>query len=103
MLTSSRQVKDDCRNCYKIDIDRAKFSYQKIIDQLRTINVSPKWIRLDRTNRGWHVIIPHAANVSPLEEIAVQAILGSDRKREAMNLRRYKQNLYRNILFVPKK
>lgn len=102
MLTSSRQVKGDCKNCLLIDIDRRNFSYRKLIDQLRTVGISPEYIRTDRTNRGWHVVIPIPNNMPPLEVICLQAILGSDRKREAMNYMRLKQGLFRNLLFVPK-
>ena len=46
------------------------------------------WIRYDRTKRGWHVVICLAGKLSPVEVVALQAVMGSDRNREAFNLAR---------------
>jgi len=45
-------------------------------------------VRLDRTRRGWHVIVGVHQQVDPARMVAAQAILGSDYKREAFNLMR---------------
>lgn len=45
-------------------------------------------MRIDRTRHGYHVVIAIAEKVSPVAVVAAQAILGSDRKREAFGLMR---------------
>lgn len=40
------------------------------------------------SGRGWHVELDVAPTPTPLEVVALQAILGSDRGREACNLHR---------------
>ena len=44
------------------------------------------WYR--KTRRGWHVIVRVAETVAPIVTVAVQAMLGSDWKRENYNLAR---------------
>lgn len=64
-----------------------------------------KWTRYDRTRRGWHVIIALAARLTPAETIAIQAIIGSDTWREAMNLARIRtrrRSVSWNLLFERK-
>ena len=48
-------------------------------------------IRYDRTAHGWHVVVGVNRRLSPPMIVAAQAILGSDRKREAFNLMRVQQ------------
>jgi hypothetical protein len=55
---------------------------------LRVVGLRPTWIRTDRTRRGWHVIIGLTSRLQPAETVALQAILGSDDRREALNLMR---------------
>jgi hypothetical protein len=55
---------------------------------LRTIGLRPMWLRTDRTRRGWHVIIRLTRSLRPAETVAVQALLGSDSRRESLNLMR---------------
>jgi hypothetical protein len=55
---------------------------------LRTIGLRPQWLRTDRTRRGWHVIIKLTRSLLPAETVAVQALLGSDSRRESLNLMR---------------
>lgn len=45
-------------------------------------------VRMDRTARGWHVVIGVNKRVAPYYIVAAQAILGSDPHREAFNLMR---------------
>jgi hypothetical protein len=60
-----------------------------------------KWplrtIRLDKTQRGWHVIVDVGKRLNPLTIVAAQAILGSDPHREMFNLDRV-----RKLRLVPK-
>lgn len=69
----------------------------------KMINARPVWLRYDRTRRGWHLIIKWNRRFTPREIVAIQCVLGSDRKREAYNLARVlsgKARNYRwNLLF----
>jgi hypothetical protein len=47
-----------------------------------------EWLRLDKTNRGWHLIVRWRRKWQPAQIVALQAILGSDPAREALNLMR---------------
>lgn len=44
------------------------------------------WRRYDRTRHGWHVVIALSGTITPLECVAMQAVLGSDPRREAYNV-----------------
>jgi hypothetical protein len=59
-----------------------------ILSRLRTIGVQVKRIRFSRTKKGWHLEIGITIKLTKAETVAAQAILGSDLRREAMNLRR---------------
>lgn len=54
----------------------------------RVIGNRPLWFRYDRTRRGWHVVIYWRYEMSPWMLLALQAILGSDWRRESMNFAR---------------
>ena len=54
----------------------------------RTLGSRISYVRYDRTKRGWHAVICFNRSFSPAEIVAVQAVLGSDYKREALNLSR---------------
>ena len=43
-------------------------------------------VRLDRTRRGWHVVVGVRRILHPAAIVAAQAILGSDPMRETFNL-----------------
>ncbi len=45
-------------------------------------------IEYRRSQRGWHVIIPVDAPLLPAEQVALQAVLGSDSRRELLNAMR---------------
>jgi hypothetical protein len=45
-------------------------------------------VRIDKTKRGYHVVIGVKKRLPDAFKVASQAILGSDRKREAFNLMR---------------
>ena len=47
-----------------------------------------RWMRFDKTRRGWHVVIHWNIALAPAEAVALQFALGSDRRREALNLMR---------------
>lgn len=72
-----------------IDVDRAvppKFS--DLVSTLRAVGVRPVWTCYRRSARGWHVIIKSRYRILPGEQIALQVLLGSDRKRETLNIMR---------------
>lgn len=66
----------------------------------RVLGIKPKWIRYDRTKRGWHIVAewPKTAfktrcpcgkkHHEPFAVLALQTILGSDFRREALNYMR---------------
>ena len=41
-----------------------------------------------RTRRGWHRVVRLSRSLTPAETVAFQALLGSDRRRESLNLMR---------------
>lgn len=45
-------------------------------------------IEYRRSRRGWHVIVPIDTPLLPAEQVALQAILGSDSRRELLNAMR---------------
>ena len=54
----------------------------------RIVGLRPAWIRTDRTRHGWHAVIQLCAPLTNAEIVACQAIMGSDSRREALNLMR---------------
>jgi hypothetical protein len=52
------------------------------------IGLRPEWTRLDRTRRGWHLLVRWNRSLVPAEHVAVQLLLGSDPHRETFNLMR---------------
>jgi hypothetical protein len=73
-----------------IDIDQARPVPRlvPILSRLRVIGLKAKWISYRRTRHGWHLEIGINASLKPSETVAAQAVLGSDLRRETMNLRR---------------
>jgi hypothetical protein len=59
-----------------------------ILARLRVIGLRAQWTSQRRTKRGWHMEIGINFALTPSELCGVQAVLGSDLAREAMNLRR---------------
>lgn len=51
----------------------------------RTIGVKPEWMRYDKTEHGWHLVVHWGERLTPWQTLALQAILGSDKRREALN------------------
>lgn len=52
------------------------------------LDIRPRAIRYDRTRHGWHVIIELPRALDKAATVALQAILGSDPRRETLNLMR---------------
>jgi len=55
---------------------------------LRLAGLRWRWCQSERTRRGWHMVIRLVGDLEPAELVALQALLGSDRKREALNIMR---------------
>lgn len=53
-----------------------------------TLGITPISVRYDRTKRGWHVVIVLPRDLHKCATVALQAILGSDPRRETLNLMR---------------
>lgn len=89
------------------DIDSARApGLGRVFRLARVLGVSVAWIRLDKSHSGrWHLIVRWRARFSKLELIAMQAILGSDPKREMFNLYRVRSGVRSrrwNFLFESK-
>lgn len=74
----------------KIDIDGSlpKDVAYRIAWVFQTLRAPVAWWSCYRTRRGWHVEVAVKRRWHPWRVIAVQAILGSDWRRETYNLRR---------------
>lgn len=59
-----------------------------LLSRLRVIGLRARWFSYRRTKHGWHVEIGIDSALTPSELVAAQAVLGSDLRRETMNLRR---------------
>lgn len=78
-------------NAQKIFLDfdfRRTPSFLPIFTQLRMCGLHVQYMRDDRTRKGWHRIIKIRERLSSAELVALQAICGSDRRREGLNLMR---------------
>ena len=72
-----------------LDYDRAKTpSLRDVYRVARIAGFGVEWVRHDRTRRGWHVVIRTDRKLLPAEQVALQAILGSDPRRELLNIMR---------------
>lgn len=60
----------------------------KLLYCLRVIGLRARWMRYSRSAHGWHVEIGINVTLAPSEQVACQQALGSDPRREVMNLRR---------------
>lgn len=54
----------------------------------RIVGISPRAIRYDRTHRGWHVCFTLSRSLTTAECVALQCCMGSDVRRETLNLMR---------------
>jgi hypothetical protein len=54
----------------------------------RLVGVRPACVEYFRTRKGWHLWIRLQRPLEPAERVALQAVLGSDPRRETLNLMR---------------
>lgn len=52
---------------------------------LHRLELTPRAVRVDRTRRGWHVLVWLRGRVDPGLVVALQLLLGSDQDRECFN------------------
>ena len=72
-----------------VDIDDSQCpTMRSVFAVLHVIGLRSDCVCFERTKRGWHVIVYLRTMLEAGEIIALQAILGSDNRREALNLRR---------------
>jgi hypothetical protein len=72
-----------------LDFDRPRPPTLKMIwTVLRAMNLRPGAIEYRRSRRGWHVVVPVNASLLPAEQVALQAVMGSDSRRELLNAMR---------------
>lgn len=55
---------------------------------LRLMGWRAAWVQYERSRRGWHLRVAVPGRLAPVEVVAAQAVMGSDRNREAFNLAR---------------
>lgn len=72
-----------------LDFDRPKGPTLPMIwTVLRAVGLRPGAIEYRRSRRGWHVVVPVNAALLPAEQVALQAVMGSDSRRELLNAMR---------------
>lgn len=87
------------------DFDNDKpVTLPRICEIMGELRLKVRAAEYKKTRRGWHVVLFLARDLQPLETVAVQAILGSDPKRETFNLARVmggraKDSIRWNLLF----
>ena len=79
-----------CRAVLRVDYDGRipAVSYRQLIAALRWLRLRPLAVVYRRTVRGYHMKVALTRRCQPLVVVALQAILGSDPKREVFNLLR---------------
>lgn len=78
-----------CATILRLDYDKPRpprDSFRRIVAALRWLRLRPVALVYRRTVRGWHVKVGVSRRCSALVVVALQAILGSDHKREVFNL-----------------
>lgn len=89
-------------NVVKLDFDYRK-NFQTLVKRLKFFEYLDifhvKRIVVHRTVRGYHVRIVVDRKFEPVEIVLIQALLGSDYKREVLNFERvYKAGKFFNVL-----
>jgi hypothetical protein len=71
-------------------------SVPRINSLFRALGLSYEALRYNRSKRGWHMVALLAEQLTPVERVAAEAILGDDPMRAAMNFLRA-----RNVAKMP--
>jgi hypothetical protein len=64
-------------------IPRDMWTRLEMVARLHRLRV--RWLRVDRTQHGYHIVICVSNRIALPRQILLQALLGSDWKREAFN------------------
>jgi hypothetical protein len=87
------------------DFDGWRPSLSRVWRIAAMLRITPRWIREDKTKRGWHLVIEWSRQFTRVELVALQCLLGSDLQRETYNLARVmsgKKSERWNLLFERK-
>ena len=75
-----------------IDVDRVRrgggSKLGPIFSAFHICGLRAKWIRFDRTKKGWHIVVFLDMALTPAETIALEVVCGSDRRRANLDLMR---------------
>jgi hypothetical protein len=75
-----------------VDVDgprqNGRLKLGPIFATLHICGIVARWIRYDRTRRGWHIIIMLGIRLEWGETVALQLLCGDDRRRGNLNLMR---------------
>lgn len=71
---------------YDGDIPTDVWKRLEMVSRVQQLRV--RWVRFDRTKHGYHMIVNVANRLGFMRTILIQALLGSDWKRETFNSRR---------------
>lgn len=75
----------------KCDFDSAALPrewWERLRVVMRAQRLTVDLVRVDRTTRGWHVLIVVRQRIAFARVVLIQSLLGSDWKRELFNSRR---------------
>ena len=113
-LRVCKVVKPNLDGCILVDIDIdnqptevRELEKERLLDcseiyrLLAIMEIVPLWIRYDRTQHGWHIIIAPTESLSYAEILCAQSVLGDDPRRGAFNLKRLRHGIWLNQLFEP--
>jgi hypothetical protein len=81
-----------------LDYDRKKTPRtMEYFSILRMCGLRVRSVRDDRTRKGWHRTILLHESLAPPYQVAIQMCLGSDRRRECLNLMRVMRTRLRGM------
>jgi hypothetical protein len=90
----------------KLDIDERRKGVRRIRKVIELLGLKVKYWETYRTNGGWHHYIGVENRLSDLELCLIQALMGSDFKRECFNFLRIRSGKFAgqswNVLFKRK-
>jgi hypothetical protein len=71
-----------------LDFDGEGPDWGRIYNVARRHRLKPVAMELYRTRHGWHVVVFTRRRVEPWQALVLQALMGSDWRRESLNLLR---------------
>lgn len=79
------------QNAVFVDIDKQRSSLlniKKINSKFRSMGIRYNAIRINRSVRGWHLAFLLVQQITAVERVCIESILGDDPMRAAMNFAR---------------